>query len=99
MLIFNLTQQPIEYRGRTIPPNGGSIDLPLTFVPDRDRKLEEAKKLSFGRLPGWWHLEQQMKTVLPPVAPAPRKTVRVADEPAVAEQVKPVFEKATKRFK
>jgi hypothetical protein len=93
MLIYNLTEQVLEYRGRLIPPHGGFIDLPLTFIPDRDRKLEEAKKMAFGRLPKWWHLEQELKTVLPP-APPPRKSLPVSDEVVAVEQVR-----TSKRFK
>lgn len=55
MKVYNLTDGIVDYRGRHIPPHGGWVDISdLTFIPDRDKKLE-GKYLSFGSLPSWWH--------------------------------------------
>jgi len=61
MRVFNLTKNPIDFHGRTIPPDGGSLDYPeiSNFLPLRDRKLEEQKVLSFGALPLWWRMERE----------------------------------------
>lgn len=64
MLVFNLTAQELNYKGRKIPPNGGSLnysELDKGFIPDRDRELEKKKVLAFGSLPYWWNLQQKMK--------------------------------------
>ena len=56
MKVYNLTEMTLDYRGYKIPPNGGWVEIPdLTFIPDRDKRLEKEKYLSFGSLPSWWH--------------------------------------------
>lgn len=65
MLVFNLTAQELNYKGRKIPPNGGSLNYPELdkgFIPDRDRALEKKKVLAFGSLPYWWKLSQKVKS-------------------------------------
>ena len=65
MLVFNLTQKDLIYRGRSIPPNGGSLNYPELDkgqVPARDRKLEKAHVLAFGILPFWWKLEVNVQS-------------------------------------
>jgi hypothetical protein len=70
MLVYNLSDRAIEYKGKLIPANGGSRDYPsLTFVPDRDRSN---KFLSFGSLPKGW------KPPKPAKEPAPKATTAVA---------------------
>lgn len=62
MRIYNLRTEIIVYRRRSIPANGGYVDFPeLTFIPDRDLQLATDKVLSFGSLPQWWVVEQEMK--------------------------------------
>jgi len=55
MLVFNLTDRALDYRGIKLKANGGSYNYrDMTFVPDRDLALAESKVLSFGALPQWW---------------------------------------------
>ena len=64
MLVYNLTSKVITYKGRKIPVNGGSVNIPtLSFIPTRDLELETARVLSFGKLPKWWLTEQALKAV------------------------------------
>lgn len=98
MKVFNLTDKPIEYRGRSIPANGGSIEYAdLSFIPNRDMRLVEKRVLSFGDLPNWWlsqRAEQAKKPAPKPAAQAqpvkkPEKAyVSVADKVAVQDEVK-----------
>ena len=68
MLVYNLLNQPLDFKGRTIPPNGGSVDFPgLAFIPDRDRELEKGRVLAFGSLPYWWLQQQAAKNSSVPV--------------------------------
>lgn len=65
MLVFNLTGGEVTYKGRKIPPHGGSVDFrDLTHIPTRDRELETAKVLAFGSLPAWWHQEKALKATV-----------------------------------
>lgn len=59
MRVFNLTKQQVEYRGKIIPAEG-SLDLGITFIPDRDRMLEKMRVLAFGELPSWYVLQRQV---------------------------------------
>jgi hypothetical protein len=69
MRVFNLSPQEVTYKGRRIPPNGGSAEFPtLSFIPDRDLALQEARILSFGSLPKWWKVGQAIKATKPVVA-------------------------------
>lgn len=62
MLVFNLTAGPVYYRGRPIPPDGGSLEFSdMSYVPTRDMALEANKVLSFGKLPDWWMFQQEAK--------------------------------------
>jgi len=64
MFVFNLTQHDVVYKGKKIPPNGGSLEFrDMDFIPTRDRELEAAKVLSFGALPRWWTSARAAKTV------------------------------------
>ena len=96
MKIYNLTSQPLAYKGHMIPANGGCITLPdNTFIPTRDRKLIEQKKISIGNLPAWWLAEQALKLIPPPTEP---KAVGIANCHPEAlkkiEYVEPVAQKA-----
>jgi hypothetical protein len=65
MLVFNLTGGEVTYKGRKIPPHGGSVDFrDLTHIPTRDRELETAKVLAFGALPAWWHQQKALKATV-----------------------------------
>lgn len=69
MLVYNLTKDEVTYKGRKIPPNGGSVDfLELTFIPNRDRELETNRVLAFGYLPPWWNLQEALKKTVPVTA-------------------------------
>ncbi len=65
MLVFNLTNRPLVYRKRTIPPEGSFDFKDLEHVPARDKALEQAGVLSFGSRP---KAKKPAKAVLPPVA-------------------------------
>jgi hypothetical protein len=86
MKVFNLTDKPIEYRGRSIPSSGGSLEYAdLSFIPNRDMRLVEKRVLSFGDLPSWWlslRAEQSKK-------PAPKKIVNIVEKIVVKDEVKP----------
>lgn len=90
MLVYNLTSKPIHYRGRPIPPNGGSRDYQDLddggYIPNRDLKLETDKVLAFGKLPDWWAAQQAMKA-----AEVPK-----ADQPAMATEVRTEESKSSK---
>ena len=69
MRVYNVTQGEITYRGKKIPPNGGSVEFQdITFIPNRDLALQDAKMLAFGSLPKWWKVEQALKTKAPVAA-------------------------------
>lgn len=113
MRVFNLTSEEVTYKGRKIPPNGGSIDyLDLTFIPNRDRELEAGKVLAFGCLPPWWHQQEAMKktvSVTAVVAKAgemnangdvfPKNVVVTTDVPMDLVSEKPVSISATTKKK
>lgn len=64
MRVFNLTEKPLDYRGRTIPPDGGYLDFPdMDFIPDRDLRLQQERILSFGRLPHWFETQRRIRRV------------------------------------
>ena len=68
MFVYNLTQGPVVYRGKPIPPNGGSLEFrDMDFIPTRDRELETAKILAFGSLPRWWVAARAAKPAAPAV--------------------------------
>jgi hypothetical protein len=69
MRVYNIGTTDVTYKGRDIPPNGGSVEIPdMAFVPDRDRALTY---LSFGSLPKGWEPKR-------PVAPPPAAVIQVA---------------------
>lgn len=64
MRVFNLTEKPLDYRGRTLPPSGGFLDFPdMAFIPDRDMRLQTEKVVAFGRLPTWFETRQRIRRV------------------------------------
>lgn len=89
MLVYNLTSGPVVYKGRKLPPNGGSADIrDMSFIPNRDLELEKARILSFGKLPQWWLDEQSLKVVVVAVpVPAP---VKILAAPVVVISTSPV---------
>jgi hypothetical protein len=93
--VYNLTDQPLEYRGRTLPPLGGSFDFQEldSFVPDRDKELAKNKVVSFDTLPQWWKDQRRQATN------APRASVRLIDKVAVEDvaETKPVEKTFGKR--
>jgi len=89
MLVYNLTQRDVIYKGRKIPPNGGSLEFSgMDFIPTRDRELEGAKVLAFGKLPRWWRPMRPAPVPAPEAVPAPnRVTITVADNIEVTDKV------------
>lgn len=86
MLVFNLTAGPVYYRGRPIPPDGGSLEFAdMSYVPTRDMALQENKVLAFGKLPDWWMFLQEAKK---------QNAQKAAQVALVAEQAKTVEIKA-----
>ena len=62
MLVFNLTEKALDYRGIVLKANGGSHNFrDMTFVPDRDLELANKKVLAFGAIPQWWTEEYTRK--------------------------------------
>jgi hypothetical protein len=78
MRVYNLTEKPLDYRGKMLPPNGGSLEFPEldVFIPTRDRALEEKRFVAFGSLPVWWAKTQEA----PPVSkPEPQVALKVIE--------------------
>lgn len=96
MKVYNLTNMPIDFKGKTIPPNGGFVEYPMLggFIPDRDRELEKNKVLSFGELPVWWRLQQAHTHFekKPPVRLPEVMEIHDPIEPAIADPQPEVFE-------
>ena len=95
MLVYNLTNGEVTYKGKKVPPNGGSVNIPdLSFIPNRDLELEKARILAFGSLPRWWAVEQALKTTvaapvpvveLPPMKAPEKKIVITTEAPVEVE--------------
>ena len=83
MLVFNLTNQPIVYRNRTIPAEGSFDYQDMSFVPDRDKALAQAKVLAFGSRPSTWLSSQPapMSTAQAVALAASRAKPEVKDLP------------------
>lgn len=93
MLVFNLTNQPLVFRKRTIPPEGSFDFKDMTFVPGRDKALEQAGVLSFGSRPKGWKSAKAVPApvtlvTLPPVMLIDPVTVKEAVLEAPREEVK-----------
>lgn len=91
MRVFNLTDKPIEYRGRAIPANGGSLEYAdLSFIPNRDMRLVEKRVLSFGDLPNWWVSQraEKQRVAAPPPKPVQKVSVSMSDKVTVRDEVK-----------
>lgn len=54
MKVFNLTDKDIDYRGHLLKAYGSREYPDLSFIPNRDMTLQDAKVLSFGSLPVGW---------------------------------------------
>ena len=62
MKVFNLTANPLAYRGVTLAPNGGSHEFrDMDFVPSRDMVLAQKRVIAFGQLPQWFKDEVAMR--------------------------------------
>jgi hypothetical protein len=94
MLVYNLTNQVLAYRGKDLSPNGGSKDFPELdiFIPDRDKELETKKVIAFGALPSWWHDQVREKTARPKSV-----SIEVFDKAVVSDSVEVVVTKTDKR--
>lgn len=104
MLVFNLTDRPIAYRNRTIPPEGQFDFKDMEFVPDRDKALEKSKILSFGSRPSWWRSSKPSALTVAQVEATKVRPVEAAivlpvtDEVAVEEKVEFGFHKKKNRY-
>lgn len=90
MRVYNLTKKPLDYRGKMLPPEGGSLEYPEldVFVPNRDRELETKRMISFGSLPLWWVREHE---------PAPAPQIPVALKVLTTDDLAPVEERRAKK--
>jgi hypothetical protein len=61
--VFNLTESPLDFRGRTIPADGGYLEYPEldVFIPNRDRELASAGVISFDYIPASWHAKKAIR--------------------------------------
>lgn len=89
MRVYNLTDKPLDFRGRVLPANGGSTTFPELdgFVPDRERQLEKAGVIAIGSLPVMWRPRSA-----PPVTKATLITSKLA-VPVPTPLPAPVYEK------
>jgi hypothetical protein len=85
MKVYNLTGEPLAFRTKVLPPNGGSIDIPELdlFIPNREKDLARAGTISFGSLPVGW----TPKVIIPPPPPAKKATIKAAEKVVVQEKV------------
>jgi len=83
--VFNLTNKPLSFHRKVIPPNGGSVVIPEleAFVPTRDRKLETKGVLAFGKMPANWKAVPVVKA-----KPAVKKPVPAKPQLVVMAEVK-----------
>lgn len=63
MLVYNLTNKALSFRGRTIPPSGGYLDYPELnqFIPNKDKDLATKKVISFEALPKWFLVKKKQE--------------------------------------
>jgi hypothetical protein len=89
MRVYNLRSYPLEFRGRTLAPDGGSADFPELdqFVPNRDRELEQKKVIALGQLPTWWLDQQRIKAGAGAVKPK-KLVAKLVDKVLVEDSVK-----------
>lgn len=99
MRVFNLTDQPLVYGGRTISPYG-SEEVSIDFIPNRDLALQKAGVLSFGSLPKGWSKPRPKPDPAPPVVPVEAPKTEAVEPPvperldsAVLEKLDPSFKK------
>jgi len=83
MRVYNLTDQILAFRKKTLAPNGGYEEFPELdgFIPDRDRELATKKVIAFRELPTWWKNQRALekhRKIVPAQAP-------VAVEPSAVE--------------
>lgn len=103
MLVFNLTDRPIAYRNRTIPPEGQFDFKDMDFVPDRDKALEKSKILSFGSRPSWWRSSKPAALTVAQVEAATPKTASLevasfSTEVQLEERVELGYSKKKNRY-
>lgn len=70
MRVFNLTDKVISFKGKNLLPYD-SLEIPMSFIPDRDMLLQKAGKLAFGALPKGWK-KPEAKAASPALVPAPK---------------------------
>jgi len=89
MLVFNLTKSVLVYRGKQLAPGSGAEFPELnSHIPDRDRKMADARVIAFKSLPRWY--VNQKATPAPAAVPPPvpvRKVVVEDVQPMPVEEV------------
>lgn len=102
MKVFNLTEQYVDYRKKTLPPYG-SLDYDMDFIPNRDQELQKAGVLSFGSLPpGWSRPMPVVDLPLPAVpveAPVALPVVLPVSNPGPSSKVEFASDKEEKKSK
>lgn len=79
MKVFNLTSTVLVYRGKHLSPGSGAEFPELDkFIPDRDKKMADAKVISFKSIPRWY--VAKTSTPAPPAVPPPVPVRKVAAE-------------------
>src|SRR4051812_48211462 len=84
MRVFNLADKQLVYKGKTIPPNGGSAEFPdVAFLHERDTSNH---CLAFGSLPKGWKPKGMVEAelVASKAGPAPVPTGVVFESMEVA---------------
>lgn len=88
MLVYNLTDRPLSFRGVMLSPDGGSFNFKdVKLLPTRDLELVKKRVIALNSLPQWWLDEKALKSVSTPEAPpAPQKVEEKVQVPAQEEK-------------
>lgn len=107
MIVYNLTESPLEFRGKVLPSSGGSLEFPEldVFISNRDKEMARSGVISFGQLPDAWRAKKMRKTALvqatkPATLANGLRELPVVDTPpidAYAEEPPEKVEKVEKR--
>jgi hypothetical protein len=90
MLVYNLTDKPLSFRGVMLSPDGGSFNFKdVKLLPARDLELVKKKVIALNGLPQWWLDERAVRAAnnVPETPPAQPK---VAERAPAVEEKKPV---------
>ena len=88
MRVFNLTQNPVDFHGKLIPPDGGSLDFPDLdkFIPNADKRLEKDGMIALGYLPASWEMRNRTPPLPQPAAPTLKVEEPVVEPPRPARE-------------